>query len=234
MKISNPQAELVCEETDVYLDLLPLKAADVLELGCGKAEKTLNIAKQVGSILALEIDEIQHAENLASQVPANVRFESAGAQAIPAANLSFDVVLMFKSLHHVPVDQMDKAMAEIHRVLKNKGLIYISEPVFAGDFNEILRIFHDEQAVRAAAFAATERAVLCGQFELVSEIFFATPLHFDSFAQFESKVINVTHSHHQVPTDLYQQVREKFMCHMTPLGAAFEMPIRVDLLRKLG
>ena len=57
-------------------------------------------------------------------------------------------------------------MAEIHRVLKPDGLAYISEPVFAGEFNEIIRLFHDELAVREAAFAAVGRAVATGRFEL--------------------------------------------------------------------
>lgn len=33
---------------------------------------------------------------------------------------------------------MEASMQEIRRVLKQGGLVYISEPVFAGDFNEIL------------------------------------------------------------------------------------------------
>ena len=35
----------------------------------------------------------------------------------------------------------------------------LSEPVYAGEFNAILRLFHDEQQVREAAFAAVCRAV---------------------------------------------------------------------------
>jgi 2-methylisocitrate lyase-like PEP mutase family enzyme len=66
---------------------------------------------------------------------------------------------MFKSLHHVPVPLMDQALAEIRRVLKPGGLAYISEPVFAGEFNEVLRLFHDESIVRREAFSAIERAV---------------------------------------------------------------------------
>jgi SAM-dependent methyltransferase len=59
---------------------------------------------------------------------------------------------MFKSLHHVPPELMEPSMHEIRRVLKQGGLVYISEPVFAGDFNDILRLFHDEQKVNFAEF----------------------------------------------------------------------------------
>ena len=77
MKISNPDIDLVCDERDIYTRLLPLENADILELGCGKAEKTLVIAKdgKARTIVALEVDEIQHAENLRCNAPANVRFQ---------------------------------------------------------------------------------------------------------------------------------------------------------------
>lgn len=234
MNISNPNANLVCDERDIYEQLLPLQGANILELGCGKADKTRAISQggKVNSITALEVDEIQHAANLRNSDLANVTFRLGGAEAIPADDESFDIVLMFKSLHHVPVDQMDKAMAEISRVLRPGGLAYISEPVFAGEFNEILRLFHDEKAVREAAFSAVERAVAAGRFELADERFFSTPGHYDTFEQFEDRILNVTHSDHRLSPDLYQRVREQFMRHMTPQGADFLNPLRVDLLRK--
>jgi len=45
MKISDPDVDLVCDERDIYERLLSLKDAEILELGCGKAEKTLAIAR---------------------------------------------------------------------------------------------------------------------------------------------------------------------------------------------
>ena len=118
MKIADSEAGLICDEREIYEQLLSLQNADVLELGCGKADKTLAIAGKVASIAALEVDEIQHGENLGREKPGNVRFGKGGAEAIPADDESFDIVLMFKSLHHVPIDLMDIALEEIRRVLK--------------------------------------------------------------------------------------------------------------------
>jgi len=237
MKIAGPHADLLCEEHEIYTSVLPLKNANVLELGCGKADKTLAIAKScdVATITALEVDEIQHAKNLAlPDLPGNVRFSRGGAEAIPTADASFDIVLMFKSLHHVPVNRMPQAIAEIHRVLKPGGLAYLSEPVYAGEFNDILRMFHDEKAWREAAFGAVEQAVHSGMFELVCQKFFSTPSHLDSFEQFEKRILKVTHTQHHLSPALYRAVKEKFMQHMTPQGANFRNPVRVDLLRKAG
>jgi SAM-dependent methyltransferase len=235
MKIADATAELICDEYEVIVAELPLAGAQVLELGCGKAEKTRTIAQsgKVAGLLALEVDAIQHEKNQQIRDLPNVDFRQGAAEAIPAADGSFDIVMMFKSLHHVPTGKMDLALSELQRVLKPGGLAWISEPVYAGEFNEILRLFHDEREVREAAFSAVRRAIDAGRFQLVRQRFFSTPGHFDSFEQFEERIIRVTHTDHQLTPELHTTVRRKFEAHLTPMGANFQNPLRVDILRKL-
>jgi ubiquinone/menaquinone biosynthesis C-methylase UbiE len=234
MKIADPTQTTLVNEVKLMLDELPFDGARVLELGCGKAEKTRTLAEtgRVAEILALEVDPIQHARNLQVTDLPNVRFAQGGAEAILAEDNSFDIVIMFKSLHHVPVEHMDQALCEITRVLKPGGLAWISEPVFAGDLNEIMRLFHDEKIVREAAFAAVCRAVEDGRLSLKEERFFNTRSQFDSFAQFDARMIRVTHSNHSLSPELYREVEEKFAAHLTPQGVTFFTPQRVDLLEK--
>ena len=234
MRLRDPDSRTACPERDVYTELLPLANARVAELGCGRAELTRAIAEAfpAAQIIALEVDAIQHARNLAIADLPNVRFVAGGAEALPFDDDSLDLVLMFKSLHHVPSHLLDTALSEVRRVLKPGGLAYISEPVFAGEYNEIMRIFHDEERVRAAAFSAIVRSVESGALELVAERFFSTPLRFDDFAHFEDRVLGVTHTQHRLSESQLSAVRERFMRHVTPQGAQFLQPMRVDLLRK--
>lgn len=234
MRIQDTSGNAVIKEAEVYHRLLPLQGARIIELGCGAAAHTRAIAEtgQPAAILACEVDTIQHQKNLAITDLPTVTFTHAGAQAIPAEDASADIVMMFKSLHHVPLEAMDSAMQEIRRVLRPGGLAYISEPVFAGDFNEVLRLFHDEQAVREAAFSTVCKAVDQGVLELVGQHFFNTPNDFENFADFERRIIGVTHTDHQLSPEKLQEVREKFEEFMGPEGARFVMPIRVDLLRR--
>lgn len=232
MRIADPDVSLVSDEKEIINALLSLPGASVLELGCGKAEKTRLVAQIAASVLALEVDPIQLANNQAADAPDNVRFEYGGAEAIPAADGRLDVVMMFKSLHHVPTELMDDALSEIRRVLKPGGLAYISEPVYAGDFNDILRLFHDEKAVRDAAFAAEVKAVSAQKLSLVKQTFFLQPMHFEDFSQYENRILKVTHTEHTLSPELIEAVRTKFNQHMTPDGATFHMPIRVDLFTK--
>ncbi|MBP5998226.1 MAG: methyltransferase domain-containing protein [Azonexus sp.] len=236
MKIADPAQDTLVNEARLMLAELPFDGARVLELGCGKAEKTRLLAEtgRPREIVALEVDDIQHRRNLQIADLPNVHFRHGGAEAIPAADDSFDIVLMFKSLHHVPVQFMDQALGEIARVLKPGGLAWISEPVFAGELNEVFRLFHDEQVVREAAFAAIRKALDAGCLSLEKQLFFNTRSFFESFAQFDLRMIQVTHTSHQLSPELYRQVKEKFESYLTPEGATFLNPQRVDLLRKAG
>jgi SAM-dependent methyltransferase len=232
MRISNPEANLVANEEDILDELLHLQGAAVLELGCGKAEKTRIVAQKAASVLALEVDETQLAKNLAITDLPNVCFAHGGAEKIPATDASFDIVLMFKSLHHVPINLMDSAFSEIQRVLKPGGVACISEPVYAGSFNEILKLFHDEKAVRDAAFAAEIRAVVSGRLALGTQKFFLQPAHFADIGQFEAQVIKVTHTEHKLSAETLEKVRSKFDEQMTQQGATLHTPIRIDRLVK--
>lgn len=235
MQFINNTIERICQENEVYESVLSLNNKHILELGCGKAFITRKIATagEGRTMVATEVDEIQHVLNTQVDDLPNVKFTLAGGECIPEADETFDVVFMFKSLHHVPLEGMDNTLKEIHRVLKPNGVAYISEPVFDGDFNELIRLFHDEEIVRRAAFKAIKKSINDGLFTLQEEIFFNTPRNYDNFEDFENRLIKVTHANHSLSKALLGQVREQFSRHMTDNGADFFTPIRVDLLTKV-
>lgn len=231
----NSTISLITDELDLLQSLVDLKQhPQIIELGCGAAQlsRQLLVRCPACEVVGLDVDERQHAKNLLNPQQ-RLHFVQAGAQAIPFEAGRFDLALMLKSLHHVPLDQLRQALAETHRVLRPKGLLYISEPVFAGALNEVMRLFHDEEQVRAAALRAVQEAVSSGgAWEQVSEIFFEMPVHYRDFAEFEQRMLGVTFVNHQLNKTTLQMVRERFEPHMTADGARFVRPMRVNLLRK--
>ncbi len=225
--------ELVADELDLMRRMLPLAGARVIDLGCGNAQMARRMLDEAGaaSVAALEVDRIQHETNLAHPAP-RLQFVLAGADDIPMPDASFDIATMFKSLHHVPVARMDRALDEVRRVLAPGGLLYVSEPVFAGPFNEIVRLFHDEQVVRAAALDALQRAAGSGVLEAIAERYFDTPLAFCDFADFEERIICATHSEHSLTAQTLAEVRRRFDRHLGADGARFVRPMRVNLVRR--
>lgn len=235
MKLNDPDAYRTCTEGDVIREHLELQGKRILELGCGAAWMTRLLVEQFqpAELVATEVDRIQHQKNLAIDDLPQVRFRYGGAEAIEAEDGSFDAVFMFKSLHHVPPELMDQAMGEIHRVLRPGGLAYFSEPVYWGDFNALLSLFHDEQAVRQLAFNALQRAVESSRFESRAQVFFQVPGSYASWEIFEQRFIQVTHTEHRLPKELYERVKTAFLTHMTANGAQFLKPQRADILRRL-
>jgi len=221
-------------ENEVFEKILDLDNKNILELGCGRADLTRLIAEggPGRTITAAEVDEIQHQKNLLINDLSNVSFILAGAESLPIEDNSIDIVFMFKSLHHVPMELMDDALGEISRVLKPGGKAYISEPGYDGPLNEVLRIFHDEGTVRAAAYEAIKRNTNSSSLQLSEEILFNNMASFTDFEDFQTKVINVTHTEHNLSLAALQKVKVQFDLNMTEAGARFLAPNRVNILQK--
>lgn len=234
MQLSGPTQQPLCDEMKILAGSFDWSGTTVLELGCGRAERTraIQAAFQPQRIIAAEVDASAHADNLA-RTDVGIEYREFGAQAIDAADDSIDLVLMFKSLHHVPGELLDCALTEIRRVLRPGGKLYVSEPVFAGDLNEVIRLFHDEELVRQAAFDALLRACDGQQFRLHEERFFRTSVNFKSFAQFKAGIVDATFAEHQLSDQLLAEVEQKFhaLADASRGGFYFESPMRVDILQ---
>ena len=226
---------LIEDELSLLAELVPLGGQRIIELGCGNAHlaRTL-LARFPGTrITGLEVDERQHAKNLASPQP-GLEFVAAGAQAIPFPDASFDLALMLKSLHHVPRPLMAQALGEVARVLRPGGHLYVSEPVFDGPFNDVVRLFNDEQVVREAAQAAVDAALHTGAWEQAAERRFEMPVRFRDFEEFERKLMRPTFADHRIDDAKRAVVRAAFERHCGDAGAHFDRPMHVRLLRRLG
>lgn len=224
------------DELRILEQLLPLAGPQrVIELGCGGARLLRELLRRFPDVQAtgLEIDAVQHAKNLAAPAE-RLHFIAAGAEAIPLPDESFDLALMLKSLHHVALAQMDRTLAEAHRVLKAGGHLYVSEPVYAGDLNRIVRLFNDEREVRAAAQAAVDRALAGGGWTCAAELHFEVPVHYADFADFERRMLDVSYAERHFDGDLRERVRARFEPHVGSGGAHFTRPMLVRLLRKSG
>ncbi len=229
----NLHAPLIDDELDVLAEMVPLSGLHIIELGCGAAAlaRALLARHPQCEVTGLEVDERQHAKNLATP-QAGLRFIAAGAQSVPCADASFDLALMLKSLHHVPIDLMAQALGEVARVLRLGGHLYVSEPVYDGPLNDLIRLFNDEGTVRAAAQSALDAALLTGAWAQVTQRHFDMPVRFADFADFERRMMRPTFADLQVDDVKLAEVHAAFESRVAVHGTDFTRPMRVRLLRR--
>jgi 2-polyprenyl-3-methyl-5-hydroxy-6-metoxy-1,4-benzoquinol methylase len=98
---------------------------EVLELGCGTAYLTRELAPTGASITAIDIspDLLELARRECSA--ANVHFEIQNAYDLTFPDASFDSVVGSSVLHHL---EIDSALAQVYRVLRPGGTIRFTEP----------------------------------------------------------------------------------------------------------
>lgn len=133
--------------------------AELLDIGCGPATVTIDLARLVapGRVVGLEqteeIIEIARANAADAGAPATLTFASGDAYELPFADGSFDVVHAHQVLQHLsdPV----AALREMRRVCRPGGLVAVRESDYGAMtyFPDLQGIGEWKQAYRDTAYA---------------------------------------------------------------------------------
>lgn len=101
----------------------------VLDLGCGTGYYSRRIAPVVGPAgTVVGIDPSQPMLDYAAEhAPANCSFRPAGAEDLPFADASFDLVVSSLAFHHIPTELRGDAIREAFRVLRAGGRLLIAD-----------------------------------------------------------------------------------------------------------
>ena len=117
-----------------------VKGKTVLELATGTGLIAKNIVNAAAHIEAADASVEMIAEAKRNNQSAKLYFSVQDMFCLPYADKSFDVVIVSNALHIVP--QPEKALAEIHRVLKDDGMLIAPTFTHAGNsFSGKVRAF---------------------------------------------------------------------------------------------
>jgi SAM-dependent methyltransferase len=218
---------------DVLDAVLPDGPALIVDVGCGDGALVRWLARRGARAVGVEVGAEPLARARAHPPVGAERYEQAGAQALPLDDGTADAVVFMHSLHHVPGELLDAALAEAARVLRPGGLLYVQEPLAEGPYFELLRPVDDETAVRAAAHAAIGRAAGHGLAH-EREIRFDTDVVHAGFEGFRDRVVLADAGRAAAFAGMEDELRERFerAAERTADGYRFVQPMRVDVLRR--
>ena len=174
---------------DVLAETLELEDKRVLDIGCGNGSLVRFMAHQGAEAVGLEPSQERLAACEASKwVPGTDYVEGSGEN-LPFEDGSFDAVVIFNSLHHLPAKGMAPWLEECARVLAAEGQLWVLEPIAEGPYFEVMRPVEDETEVRAQAYEALQNAD--PRLQLIEEQVYASPSRYDSFEAWTKEIIEV-------------------------------------------
>ena len=126
---------------ELYALIRPaVKAKTVLELATGTGLIAKHSVNAAAHIVATDASAEMIAEAKQDNQSAKLHFSVQDMFCLPYADKSFDAVIVSNALHIVP--QPEKALAEIHRVLKDDGVLIAPTFTHAGNsFSGKVRTF---------------------------------------------------------------------------------------------
>ncbi len=107
------------------------KDMEILEIGCGRGDTALHIAKKVKSIIGIDYssEAIKIAKKIQKKYPKRIQEKSKflimDATRLKFEDNSFDLVLLIDTLDHLAIQEQEKMFKEISRVLKSGGKIFL-------------------------------------------------------------------------------------------------------------
>jgi SAM-dependent methyltransferase len=129
----------------------------VLDVACGEGYGTALLARHAAHVTGVDLapEAIAHARATYAGL-GNAEFVAASCTQMPLADASFDAVVSFETLEHIPAQE--EFLAEVARVLKPEGVLVLSCPNkleysdkrdFANEFH-VKELYRDELAALVA------------------------------------------------------------------------------------
>ena len=229
MDISNIPTKRHGEVLDEHL---VLRGTNVLDVGCGSGHLVRLMTKMGATVTGIEPGERQLERARAHLVVGTESYIEGTAERLPVEDNCATIIIFFNSLHHVPMDQLENALKEARRALKDGGVLYISEPLAQGAQFELSQPINDETEVRAKAYQAIKDALKNGFFEQ-TEYFYAADVYYVDFEAYRENSTSINPARDRYFKEMGDELRRRFenLGDKRSDGWHFSQPIRVNILK---
>lgn len=194
---------------DVMSRFLSLNGKRVLDIGCGALAFSKIVASLGATVVGIDPDPVQAEKNRNADPIPNIEFTECGAEKLPFPDQCFDGVTFGYSLHHVPAVAYPQMFDEIFRILKPGGFLYVVEPTDCSG-NEVMRLFHDEERVRADAWQALHDIAM-PRFEQCEAVTYYSVTQFKSWDDYATRYAGKSFNSLYTEADVrHDKVREAY------------------------
>lgn len=219
---------------EVLTEQLALAGAALVDVGCGDGAVSHRLAEAGATVTGVDPSAAAIAQATA-RAGAGERYVRGSAEQLPLEDGHADAVTFLNSFHHVRPARLRQALAEVRRVLRAGGVLYIQEPLAEGRYYELVRLIEDETEVRAAAQRALHRADH-GGLAAAAELEYDAPVRHRDFASFRKRMVLVDPRRAAALASREHELEARFrqVGETGPDGWSFLQPTRVTLLRRIS
>tara|TARA_B100001173_G_C15817485_1_gene474723 strand:+ start:47 stop:733 length:687 start_codon:yes stop_codon:yes gene_type:complete len=167
------------ESKKILLKEISFKDKVVLDVGCGNGWFSRWASKNGSQVDAIDPSEGQINDAKSKDYNNKVNFIKAGAENINDLTNVYNLIFFFNSLHHIPVDIMERSIECCKNKIINTGSILIIEPIAEGNFHNFVKNIDDETKVRNEAYKVINK---CEKYnlEIIKEVIYNEVKAFNS------------------------------------------------------
>ncbi|MEM8811338.1 MAG: class I SAM-dependent methyltransferase [Pseudomonadota bacterium] len=222
MKSADPDAFTHISCLTGFIDLA---GKSVVDIGAGTGGFCRQLHAEGALATGIEISA-EKVATASQDLPDGIVMREGIGEALPLADDSQDVVCFIFSLHHVPVDGHDQALAEAARVLRQGGRLHVVEPKVSGTMFEVVKLIDDETSVRTAARHRMEAMSKQEPFQEVGRRDYAVIRTLANFQAFIDRVVGVDPTRAAAVPGVRDELSERFhrLALRTANGYRLEQP----------
>lgn len=213
---------------EILPEFFDLKGKTVVDIGCANGELVRWMSLQGANVIGIDLsDMIAQAEKI--DKTGDETYLIGTAQEFSFDDNMADLVVYMASFHHVPENEMPKAIENCYSALKNKGYTIFIEPLAEkGSYYDLTRLVEEETEIREKAYEFIMEAGKT-KFRQVNESYYYVERTFRDFINLLEQFVNDENQREKIIERAKDIIIQK---NQEPNQIRYKSKVRLIILQK--